>query len=171
MPLGKTKTEPRIVVMPQQRMAVVEGHGDPNTVFPSIMPALYGTAYTLKFELKKRGLNSFKVSGLRGRYPYPLDIPKEKWRYKIALPIPNDTEALKQKVLEVKVAIEDWDYGTVVEILHIGPYDQEEPSVHRLMQFIEENGYEVSGVHEEEYLTSADTKVVKTLIRYPVKKS
>ncbi len=37
-------------------------------------------------------------------------------------------------------------------------------------QFIEENGYEIAGVHEEEYLTSPDAKVIRTIIRYPVKK-
>jgi len=170
MPPRKAKTEPHILDMPPQRMAVVEGRGAPDEAFPALMPALYGAVYTLKFDLKKKGLNSFKVSGLRGRYPDPLDMPKEKWCYKIALPIPSDTERLPQKAPNVKVNIEDWDYGTMAEILHIGPYDQEEPTVEKLMQFIKDSGYEISGVHEEEYLTAADAKVVKTLIRYSVRR-
>jgi hypothetical protein len=42
--------------------------------------------------------------------------------------------------------------------------------VERLQQFISESGYQTSGPHEEEYLTQPDAKVVKTLIRYGVKK-
>jgi hypothetical protein len=54
--------------------------------------------------------------------------------------------------------------------LHIGGYDQETPTVQRLQKFIADNGYEVAGAHEEEYLTKPDAKVVKTIIRYPVKR-
>jgi len=32
------------------------------------------------------------------------------------------------------------------------------------------SGYEIGGVHEEEYLTTPDAKVPKTIIRYAVKK-
>jgi effector-binding domain-containing protein len=39
-----------------------------------------------------------------------------------------------------------------------------------LHKFIEENGCEIAGTHEEEYLTCPDAKVVKPLIRYPIKK-
>lgn len=171
MPSRKSKTDPQIVEMPSQRMAVVNGRGAPDEAFPILMPALYGAVYTLKFDLKKRGMPTFKVSGLRGRYPDIMDIPKEKWSYKIGLPIPEDTEVLLQKVPDVEVKIEDWNYGTIAQILHIGPYDQETPTVERLKRFVEENGYRISGEHEEEYLTSPDAKIVKTLIRYPLKKN
>jgi hypothetical protein len=40
----------------------------------------------------------------------------------------------------------------------------------RLHDFIVENGYEIAGVHEEEYLTMPKAKVQKTLIRYPIRK-
>jgi hypothetical protein len=73
-------------------------------------------------------------------------------------------------VAEVEVALETWPYGTIAQILHIGAYDQETPTIERLQRFIEESDYEISGDHEEEYLTSPDAKVVKTIIRYPVKK-
>lgn len=56
------------------------------------------------------------------------------------------------------------------QILHLGPYDQVGPSIERLHRFIEDSGYEIASAHEEEYLTSPDAKVVKTVIRYTVKK-
>jgi len=166
----KSKTDPQILEMSAQKMAVVTGKGTPDKVFSELMPALYGSAYTLKFGLKKKGLPTFKVSGLRARYPDAHLVPKEEWTHIIGLPIPEDTTSLPQKVPGIEVKIENWGYGTVAQILHLGPYDQEGPTVERLHKFIEENGYEIAGAHEEEYLTSPDAKAPKTIIRYPVKK-
>lgn len=165
-----SKTEPQILEMPSQKMAVVYGKGAPDKVFPELMPALYGSVYTLKFDLKKKGLPTFKVSGLCARYPDAHLVPMEEWTHIIGLPIPEDTTSLPQKVPGVEVKIETWEYGTVAQILHLGAYDQEQPTVERLQKFIEESGYQIAGVHEEEYLTSPDAKVVKTIIRYPVRK-
>ena len=169
-PKRTSQKEPQILEMPPQKMAVVHAKGAPDKVFPQFMPALYGSVYTLKFDLKKKGLPTFKVSGLRARYPDAHLVPKEEWTHIIGLPIPEDTTSLSQKVPNVEVKIENWEYGTVAQILHIGAYDQEGPTIDRLHKFIEENGYEIAGVHEEEYLTSPDAKVQKTIIRYPVKK-
>ncbi len=166
----KPKTEPQILEMPPQKMAVVYGKGAPDKVFPELMSALYGSAYTLKFDLKKKGLPTFKVSGLRARYPDAHLVPKDEWTHIIGLPIPEDTTFLPQKVADIKVKIETWEYGTVAQILHLGAYDQEYATVKRLHQFIEDSGYEIAGIHEEEYLTSPDAKVPKTIIRYPIKK-
>ncbi len=134
------------------------------------MPPLYGSVYTIKFDLKKKGLPTFKVSGLRARYPDAHLAPKEEWTIIIGLPIPEDTTSLPQKVPAIEVKIEQWQYGTVGQILHLGPYDQEYATVERLQRFIEDSGYEIADVHEEEYLTSPDAKVMKTIIRYQIKK-
>jgi len=169
-PRKPSKAEPQVLEMPSQKMAVVYAQGAPDKVFPEVMPALYGSVYTLKFDLKKKGLPTFKVSGLRARYPNAHLVPKEEWIHIIGLPIPEDTTSLPQKVPGTEVKIETWEYGTVAQILHLGPYDQEQPTVERLHQFIEENGYEIAGLHEEEYLTHPDVKVPKTIIRYPINK-
>ncbi len=162
--------EPQLLQMPPQKMAVVSGKGTPEQVFTELMPALYGSVYTLKFDLKKKGLPAFKVTGLRARYPDAHLVPIEEWTHIIGLPVPEDTSSLPQKVATTEVKLETWEYGTVAQILHLGPYDQEEPSVIRLHQFIEDSGYEIAGMHEEEYLTSPDAKVIKTHIRYVVRK-
>ena len=162
--------EPQIVEMPLQKMAVVYGKGAPDKVFPEVLPALYGSVYTLKFDLKKRGLPTFKVSGLCSHYPDAHLLPMDEWTEIIGLPIPEDTTSLPQKVAGVEVKIETWEYGTVAQILHLGAYDQEQPTVERLYRFIEDSGYEIAGIHEEEYLTRPDAKVLKTIIRYPVRK-
>ena len=165
-----SKKEPQILEMPLQKMAVVYGKGTPDKVFSEFMPALYGSVYTLKFDLKKKGLPTFKVSGLRARYPDAHLVPKEEWTHIIGLPIPEDTTSLPQKVPGIEVKLETWEYGTVAQILHLGAYDQEGPTVERLHKFIDDSGYEIAGVHEEEYLTTPDAKVPKTIIRYTVRK-
>ena len=166
----KLKIDPQILEMPPQKMAVVRGQGTPDKVFSELMPALYGSIYTLKFGLRKKRLPTFKVSGLRARYPDAHLVPKEEWIHIMGLPVPDDTASLPQKVAGVEVKLETWDYGTIAQILHLGPYDQEKSSIRRLHQFIEDYGYQIAGVHEEEYLTRPDAKVVKTIIRYPIKK-
>ena len=164
------QTEPRILEMPSQKMAVVRAKGAPDKVFSEVMPALYGSVYNLKFDLKKKGMPTFKVSPPRARDPDAHLVPKEGWTIILGLPIPEDVTSLPQKVPGVEVRIETWDYGTVAQILHLGAYDQEYSTVEKLHRFIAESGYEIAGQHEEEYLTRPNVKVPKTIIRYPVKK-
>jgi hypothetical protein len=168
--LKSAKTEPQILKMPQQNMAVVYAKGAPDKVFPEVLPPLYGSVYTLKFDLKKKDLPTFKVSGLRARYPDAHLVSKDEWTHIIGLPIPADTASLPQEVAGTEVKIETWEYGTVAQILHLGPYDQEQPTIERLHKFIEDSGYKISGMHEEEYLTRPDSKVPKTIMRYEVRK-
>ncbi len=165
-----SKTDPAIIEMPPQKMAVVVGKGAPDKVFPELMPALYGSVYTLRFDLKKKGLPTFKVCGLRARYPDAHVKQMSEWTMIIGLPVPADTKSLPKKVPGIEVRLETWEYGTVAQILHLGPYDQETPTIQRLHKFIEDNGYEIAGFHEEEYLTRPNVKVPKTIIRYPVRK-
>ena len=169
-PKKPSKTEPQIMEIPVQKMAVIYAKGTPDKVFPQALPALYGSVYTLKFELKKKGMPAFKVSGLRARYPDAYLVPMDEWTHVIGLPIPEDTDSLPQKVGGTNVKIETWEYGSVAQILHLGSYDHEAATVERLHRFIEDSGYEIAGVHEEEYLTRPDAKVPKTIIRYRVKK-
>ena len=166
----KLKTDPIILEMPPQKMAVVRGKGSPDKVFAKIFPALYGSVYTLKFDLKRRGLESSKVSCPRARYPDAHLYPKGEWLIIAAIPVPDDTTSLPQKEPDTEVKLQTWEYGTVAQILHLGPYDQETESIERLHQFIMANGYEIAGPHEEEYQSRPDAKVIKTLIRYQVKK-
>ncbi len=169
--------EPHVLHMPSQHVAIVRTVGDPNEVGPSAMRALYGSVYTLKFDRKKHGGGDFKVGALRARWEGgwldetgALIGAKEQWRGEWALPIPEDVDVLPQKGGAFTVTPATWTYGEVAEVLHVGPYSQEPPTVQRLHRFIEEQGYEIAGQHEEEYLTRPDARVQKTLIRYPVRK-
>lgn len=171
MPTRPKPTDPRLVKKPRQRMAVVVSHGDPNAVMPKIFPALYGAVYKLKFALKKAGKATFKVDAPIARWPDAHLVPKAQWTAHWGIPVPAGTRSLPQPDPEVPVTVETWEYGSAVaEILHIGPYAEEGPTIQRLHEFIESSGYEIAGTHEEEYLTSPRAKVQKTLVRYPVRK-
>jgi len=169
MPRSVAKNEPQIADMPTATMAVVQTVGDPNVVAQAALRALYGSVYALKFALKKQG-KDFKVTAPRARWPNAHLAPKDQWIGIWGLPIPEGTKKLQQKEPGVEVKIEKWRYGKVAQILHLGPYAAEMPTVERLQQFIAEKGYEIAGAHEEEYLTRPTAKVPKTVIRYPIRK-
>ena len=165
-----SKTDPEILEMSAQRMAAVYAKGTPGQIFPKVLPDLYSAVYTLKFGLKKSGQPTFKISGLRARYPDAHLVPVNEWTNVIGLPIPEDTTSLPQKVGGAEVRLETWEYGTVAQILHLGEYSQEATSIQRLHRFIIDNSYTIIGVHEEEYLTRPGSKTQKTIIRYRVMK-
>jgi hypothetical protein len=168
--MPRTKpTDPVLLELPPQRMAVVTTQGDPNEVGEAVFPALYGALYALKFQLKKEG-RDFKVGALRARWPDAHLVPKDQWTGVWGLPLPEGVAEVPAKVPGVAVTVETWEYGTVAQILHLGPYTTEAPTVQRLHEFIAASGYEIAGTHEEEYLTRPGAKVQKTLIRYPVRK-
>jgi hypothetical protein len=167
----RVNSDPEIVEMPARTMAVVRTFGDPNDLGEQVFKALYGAAYTLKFDLKKRG-DDFKMEAPRARWfagENWKSVPREQWEAAWALPIPDGTTEVPQKVPEPPVNVETWEYGTVAQILHIGAYAEEEPTIDRLHAFIAEQGYEIAGPHEEEYLSRPGAKQQKTVIRYQVR--
>jgi len=166
---GKSVPEPEILTMGPQRMAVVYTKGSPGKVAEKAVSALYGSVYKLRFELKKKGV-IFEVGKLRARWPDAHLVPDDQWTGIWGLPVPENTTSLPQRVPDVEVKLETWNYGTVAQILHIGPYSEEGPTVKRLHDLISNKSYEIAGVHEEEYLTTPKAKMQKTLIRYPIKK-
>lgn len=171
MSARKIDPGPRIVEIPSRTMAVVRTCGDPSELGESVFKALYGAVYGLKFALKKDGIE-FRVEPPRARWfagENWKEAPREEWEAAWGLPVPDGTSDLPQKVPEMPVRIETWEYGTVAEIVHLGAYADEEPTIERLHEFIAENGYEIIGPHEEEYLSRPGAKDQKTVIRYRVR--
>jgi hypothetical protein len=155
--------DPRIVRKPAQLMLVVEGKGDPSTAAQVAMATLFRAFYKIPFA---------KMAAPRSRWSDILTSPKAEWSGLFGLPIPDDTKGLPEGVTGVR--IETWAYGEVAEILHVGRYDNEGPTVERLMKLIADKGYAVAGPHEEEYLAGpgmvAEPEKYQTIIRYQVKK-
>jgi DNA-binding PadR family transcriptional regulator len=172
MSTRKPSTDPEITELPARTMAVVRTVGDPSEVAENVFKALYGAAYTLKFALKKVG-EVYKVEPPRARWFAGegwQDVPREQWEAAWALPVPDGTTEVPQKLPAPAVVVEEWEYGTVAQVLFIGAYADEEPTIRDLHAFIEEQGYEIAGPHEEEYLSSPGAKKPKTIIRYQVRK-
>ena len=173
MPKKMKPFVPELAEMPAQLMAVVHTVGDPTVVGQKVFPALYGAAYTLKFALKKEGVE-YKVGAPCARWfggPDWANTPREKWEAAWAIPIPEGTTELAQKDPETPVTVETWEYGLVAQILHIGSYAEETPTIEQLHAFIAEQGYEIVGPHEEEYQSRPEAKSPKTVIRYQVRKA
>jgi hypothetical protein len=164
-----SEPKPEILTMSTQKMAVVYTKGDPNTAAGPAVSALYGTVYALSGELKKKGID-FPVGALRARWPDGFNGPKEQWTGIWGLSVPDTVDSIASVVPGTDIKIETWQYGTVAQILHLGPYSTEPATVQRLMDFISKSGYEIVGSHEEEYLTPPGAPEQKTIIRYPVRK-
>ena len=97
-------------------------------------------------------------------------MPRDQWEAAWAIPIPEDVDEVAQKVPETPVVVETWEYGPVAQVLHLGEYSEEEPNIRRLHAFIEEQGFEIAGPHEEEYLSLPGAKQMKTIIRTQVQR-
>jgi len=164
-----SEQKPQILDMPNQKMAVVYTKGDPNVVGAQAIPALYGSVSELIPQLKMKGID-FQLGALRARWPDLSSTPQDQWTGIWGLPIPDAVDSVPQKVPDTEVKIENWSYGKVAQILHIGPYSTETATIQRLMDFITQSGYEIAGSHEEEYLTPPGVEEQKTIIRYPIKK-
>ncbi len=163
--------EPRITRMPDQKMVEVAAVGDPNDVGAEAFKLLFKTFYKIP------GASKGVTPAPRTRWSGDARI-KPSWTGYYALPIPDNTLALPPMVQEqgYRVRLVTWEYGDVAEILHVGPYDQEMPTIQKLQQFLEQQRYEIIGHHEEEYLKGpgvflkGDPARYQTIIRYRVKK-
>lgn len=163
--------EPQISAKPAQNMLVVTAKGDPNVVGGPAFEALFSTYFRMPGVPK-----SFGGITPRARWPLSADTPMSEWVGRYALPVPDsiDTIPAGDHPAGLSVALEQWSYGEVAEILHFGPYDQEQPTIERLKGFVRSQGYEITGEHEEEYLKGptlfgkGDPQAYVTIIRYEV---
>ena len=156
--------DPQIRQMPDKvKMLVVEKKGDPNVVAGMAFSTLFSTFF------EQPGV---KMAPPRARWLNPPSDPKNEWIGLYALPLSESVETLRSQVEGVK--IDYWDYGEVAEILHVGAYSEETPTIEKLLAFIAEQGYEIAGPHEEEYLkgpeSGLDTSKYMTIIRYQVRR-
>lgn len=163
---GDALLEPRIHALPDQRMLVYSGRGDPNHVA--------GTAFATLYRAYYRGVEGAwrrRPEAPRARWDLSMESkPREEWQGRYALPLPTDADMPAAEGLSV----ETWEYGEVAEILHVGPYSAEASAIARLREFIRQSGYRVAGDHEEVYLKGPGMLLkgnparYRTFIRYRV---
>jgi len=89
-------------------------------------------------------------------------------------PCAGREEVQEKKALPAvaRMRFEGFCEGLSAQIMHIGPYSEEQATVGRLHAFIRENGYERRGKHHEIYLSDprrAAPEKLKTILRQRVK--
>jgi len=194
-PLYRPKPEKvEVVEVPPIKFIMVDGEGDPNTSaqYQAAMQGLYSLAYTLKFSLKKADPErDFRVGPLEGLWwmddmrEFSLEV-KGSWKWTVMMPLPDHVtpaevasarEEMKRKKgadLAAGVRFETFTEGLSAQIMHIGPYATEAPTIETLHNFIRENGYVFAGKHHEIYMgdpRTAKPENLKTIIRQPVAKA
>jgi effector-binding domain-containing protein len=171
--------EPRIRSMPDERVLEVGFSGPADSVIKKAYTLLFKTYYGLKGSPKGPAMKPPKA-----RYRIPAgptgaervkDFQNHSWEGSVAIPIPDSFELPPQKSdAEGMVArIASWKYGVVAEILHLGSYDSEPPTIERLEKHVKDSGYTTIGDHEEEYLKGPGMPFVSpkdywTIIRFRV---
>lgn len=185
-PSAKT---PVMVDVPPMNYLMLNGHGDPNNnpYYRDVVEALFSLAYTIKFMVKKGGVE-YAVYPSEGLWWVPDmrqftvdDKSAWDWTMMIAQPEGVNTDiveegrrqAIKKKGLALleQVRFETYYEGRAAQIMHLGPYSAEGPTIARLHEFIAEQGYALSGKHHEIYLSDvrrAAPEKMRTVIRQPV---
>ena len=194
------KNEPQIVLVPPMNYVAVRGTGDPNEeggAYKAAIAVLYAVSYTIKMsklgDHRIDGYYDFVVPPLEGFWwqdgvqgvdytnkasfhwisviRLPDFVTQEDFEWAVA-------EATRKKKLDCSIAeFMTIDEGKCVQIMHIGPYDDEPATVAVMDQYLGANGYEndfsLTRMHHEIYLSDA-RKIApekwKTVIRHPIKK-
>jgi hypothetical protein len=184
----------RFLDLPPLLAVMAEGEGPVGPeAFAPLMPGLYGTAYSLRFTLKHRGVDE-KIGPLEGLYRTTdgaTDLEqilapggdRSTWRWTLFIALqrrasPSEVDAAfavgrakMDPAVADRLKISELHEGRVAQILHVGPYAAERPTIERLHAAIEAAGFQPRGDHHEIYLgdpTRSAPDKLRTLLRQPV---
>lgn len=184
--------EVAIINVPSMKFLMIDGEGNPNTSkdYQDAIEALFGVSYTLKFMIKKGALQiDYGVLPLEGLW-WMDDMSqfstehKDKWKWTSMIMQPEYVthEMVKTAIEQVNkkknlaalslMRFEDYKEGDTAQIMHIGPFSAERPTIEKIHSVIHENGYQLAGKHHEIYLSDfrkTAPEKLKTIIRQPIK--
>jgi hypothetical protein len=179
------------VEVPELNFLMVDGEGDPNSSkeYAQAVEALFSVAYTAKFIVKKGPQTvDYAVMPLEGLW-WADDLSafaendRRKWKWTMMIMQPSfaTNEVLSAAVDEVrrkkalpaigKLRTSFLAEGRCAQVLHIGPFTEEGPTIERLHAFIDARTG-LTGKHHEIYLSDirrAEPTKWKTIIRQPMK--
>lgn len=185
-----TSTDFEIVDVPEIGFLMVDGHGDPNTAaaYGEAVEALYGASYAVRAVAKTRLQRVHTVAPLEGLWS--ADDPTVfrtrtkgawDWTMMIAQPdwitpeiVDEALAAARRKHLPALPLVRHERYreGRSVQILHVGPYDEEGPTIARLHEeFLPALELAPTGRHHEIYLADprrTEPARLRTVLRQPV---
>lgn len=168
---------------------MVDGEGNPNTSksYKEAVEALYSVSYTIKFALKREKALDYVVMPLEGLW-WADDLTsfnrEEKDSWKWTMMIMQPPEASKQMAQSAityvqdkkglpglkKIRFEPFKEGRSAQIMHIGPFSAEGPTIQRVHDYISSRSA-LRGKHHEIYLSDirkAAPEKWKTIIRQPM---
>lgn len=182
----------RFLRLPERRFVMIDGEGPAGeAAFAPRMPGLYATAWTLRFALKKRGVVT-KVGPLEGLWwtsdgTTDLDAilgdDRGAWRWSLLIALPDEATSDELDValatgrgklespFRESLRSEPFAEGDVAQVVHLGPYAEERPTLERLHAAIAAAGLRPRGRHHEIYMGDprrGDPARVRTLLRHPV---
>jgi hypothetical protein len=180
-----------LVDIPPMHYLMIDGEGDPNSsqAYADAVEALFTVSYTVKFMVKKGPLaTDYGVMPLEGLWWSEdmasfLSGDQSGWKWTMMIMQPSCVtrelidEAIAQVHAKKKLAAlsllryEALEEGQCAQILHIGPFSEEGPTVVKVHDFIAQNG-QLAGKHHEIYLSDirrADPAKWKTIIRQPLR--
>lgn len=190
------KEKPEIVTIPKQKFLMIKGQGNPNNDdFSERVAALYSLAYAIRMMPKQgyapEGYFEYTVYPLEGIWDLTeegrkLDVlNKDELLYTIMIRQPDfvtqdivdrafdNVRKKKPHPLLDHVTFETMEDSLSVQMLHVGPYDNEPQSFQLMKGFIANNNLEIlSLVHREIYISDArkvEPSKLKTVLRYMVK--
>lgn len=177
------------VDVPSMKYLMVDGKGDPNTSleYSQAVEALFAVSYAVKFMVKKSSQAiDYGVMPLEGLW-WADDMTaftandKANWKWTMMIMQPGFVsddvivvamqEAQKKALPALhRLRLEWFEEGRCAQVLHIGPFSSEGPTIERLHQFIDDKTSR-RGKHHEIYLSDirrAAPEKWKTIIRHPM---
>ena len=178
------------VRVPAFTFLMIDGEGDPDTstAYREAVEALFAVSYTAKFMVKKGpSKQDYAVMPLEGLW-WAKDMAafrnndRSQWQWTLMILQPKCVtrvilraaikEAAAKKPLPgiARLRIERFAEGRCAQLLHIGPFSAEGPTIERLHAYIDAHGKR-RGKHHEIYLTDirhAAPARWKTVIRQPM---
>jgi hypothetical protein len=180
-----------MVNVPQMNFLMIDGKGDPNSseAFQDAVESLYALSYAIKFMVKKGELAiDYGVLPLEGLW-WAEDMSKFsveskgdwKWTLMIMQPefitgeiVAKATGQVRDKKNPVALSslrFESFTEGMAAQIMHIGPFSEEGPTIQKVHEFIKDKGSQFRAKHHEIYLSDirkAAPEKWKTIIRQPM---
>ncbi|MFX0021769.1 MAG: GyrI-like domain-containing protein [Candidatus Hermodarchaeota archaeon] len=181
--------------MPEMQFLMIDGMGSPgdSQEYLDALAALYPIAFKTKFLSKAKG-KDYVVPPLEGLW-WADDMDdfnegnRDKWKWTMMIMQPDwitqemINEAIKNTIekkpeLKEKIAklrLEKYKEGKAAQIMHLGPYSEEGPTIEKIHNFIKAKGGNFDGhnlKHHEIYLSDprkAKPENMKTVIRQPFK--
>ena len=177
------------VDVPAFKFLMIDGNGNPNTSreYKQAVEALYSVSYAIKFVLKRKKGLDYVVMPLEGLW-WADDLAsfnrdeKDSWKWTMMIMQPPEAskELVQSSITSVrdkkdlpgleKVRFAQFKEGRSAQIMHIGTFSEEGPTIRRVHDYIASRSA-LRGKHHEIYLSDirkAAPERWKTIIRQPM---